>query len=238
MRKLLILFALVCGLAANAQVSIGPELGLNISSFTGSANTFTSRTGARLGFSADVKIVDNLFLQPGLFYSSKGGHTVNETSQNLASLGGLSGLGSILDSLGGGLGQLATVNATESITYSINYLHLPILAVYKFKAGDNGNFFVGVGPYISWMMDGNYKRSQVSTVVGQNITTNENRAVEKDTEINAIDFGLNANLGYMHNSGFFCRAFYEMGITDNNIGNNMSIGLSMGYYFNSGKEGR
>jgi hypothetical protein len=234
MRKLLILLALGSSFAAGAQVSIGPEVGLNISSISGAANTYTNRSGPRFGLSADVKIADNLYLQPGLFYSSKGGHTTNETNQNLSQLAGLSGLGNILDSLGN-ISQFTTLTATENITYSINYLQLPVMVVYKFKAGNSGNFFAGVGPYVSWAMDGNYKRSLVSGIAGQSITTNESRAIEKGKDINAIDFGLNVNAGYIHNSGFFCRGFYEMGITDNGVGKNVSFGLSMGYYFNSEK---
>jgi hypothetical protein len=230
MRKFLLVLALSSGIKANAQLSIGPEIGMNISNISGAEEDYTTRMGGRLGSSADVKLTGSLYLQPGLFYSSKGGHTVTTSSQNLAALLNLAGLGDLLGGLGN-TSQFTTLKVTNNISYTINYLQVPVLAVYKFKAGNSGNFFVGVGPYAALVLDGRYKKSSVSGIVGVSINSNEDRALVMDTDVTAFDFGLNGNVGYQHSSGFFCRGFYEMGLSDNNIGNNVSFGVSVGYFF-------
>jgi hypothetical protein len=238
MKKLLLLSAVIARFSsAQAQLNIGPEIGFNSATIKGASDEFTSRLGPRIGISADVQLSGDLYLQPGLFYSSKGGNSTTESTQN--PLGDLAGLSSLLGGTGGtnplgGLGSLtnlAEINVTSNTSYSINYLHLPILAVYKIKSGNSGKILVGVGPYASIMMNGRYRRSAVTSIMGANITTNEDRAIVNDTEISSFDFGFNGNLGYEHNSGFFCRAFYEMGLIDNTIGNNAGFGISLGYYF-------
>lgn len=235
MRQLFFILAFAGSIAANAQLAIGPELGLNFSTVSGGTDDFTLRTSSRLGFNTDVKLTGNLYLQPGLFYSGKGGHTVDESTQNLAALAGLAGLGDLLTALN--LGSNATnLTVTNNISYTLNYLQLPVIAVYKFKAGNDGKLFVGVGPYAAMLMDGRYKRSSVSGIAGQSLTFNEDRAIVKGTDVTMFDFGLNGNIGYMHNSGFFCRGFYEMGLVDNNLGKNLSFGLSIGYFFSSDKQ--
>ncbi len=213
---------------------MGPEVGFNVSTITGATDKYTSYMGGRLGLSTNFRIVGDLYLQPGLFYSAKGGNTVTTSTQNLAQLANLGGLGTLLGG-GTGLGNLTNLTVTNNISYKINYLQLPVLAVYKFSAGESGQFFVGVGPYAALLMDGRYKKSSISGIAGVNINTNEDRAIIKDTDISSFDFGVNGNLGYEHNSGFFCRCFYEMGISDNTVGKNAGFGLSLGYYFGSDK---
>jgi hypothetical protein len=232
MKKLFFLLAIATTFSAQAQFALGPEVGFNSATISGGANKFTSHTGARLGFTADIQLSGDLYLQPGLFYSSKGGYTITESTQDLAQLANLGSLSTLLGAgLGNSLSSLTTVTVTSNTAYTLNYLHLPVLAMYKIKTGDNGKILVGVGPYVSMLMNGRYKRSSVTSVLGMNITTNEDRALMKDTEISGIDFGLNCNLGYEHNSGFFFRTFYEMAITDNTIGKNTGFGISLGYYF-------
>jgi hypothetical protein len=231
MKRILLLLAAVSCLTANAQLSAGPEIGLNISNIGGAREDYTFRSGARLGFVTDFKIAENLYLQPGLLYSSKGGHTVTTSSQNLASFASLAGLEDLVN-LFGGNNQFTTLTVTNNISYDLQYLQLPVLAVYKFSAGNSGRFFAGVGPYAAWLAGGHYQQSSVSSLAGISINTNEDRALTKG-ELSAFDFGLNANLGYQHHSGFFFRGFYEMGISDNSIGKNASFGISIGYLFSA-----
>ncbi len=233
MKKAILLSAVVAfSFGAKAQLSIGPEVGFNVSTFTGATDKYTSYMGGRFGLNTNFRIAGDLYLQPGLFYSSKGGNTVTTSTQDLAQLANLGALGTLL---GGGLGNLTNLTVTNNISYKINYLQLPVLAVYKFKAGESGQFFVGVGPYAAFLIDGRYKQSSISSIAGVNINTNEDRAIIKDTDISSFDFGVNGNVGYEHNSGFFCRGFYEMGISDNTVGKNAGFGLSLGYYFGSDK---
>lgn len=237
MKKLLLLLAITTTSSARAQFDIGPEIGFNSATIKGTSDAFTSRSGPRLGFTADVRLSGELYFQPGLFYSSKGGNVATTSSQN--PLGNLLLLNSLLGDTTNGLGGLGNltsfteINTTTNISYSINYLHLPVLAVYKITTGNNSRILAGFGPYASIMMNGRYKRSSVTSIAGSNIPTNEDRAIVRDVDVNTFDMGLNANLGYEHDTGFFCRAFYEMGLTDNGIGNNAGFGISLGYYFRS-----
>src|ERR1044072_7563469 len=78
MRKLIIAAACVTALstAANAQISIAPEAGLNLANQQRKLGDEAMPNGLKLGFKAganvNVPLGDYFVLQPGLFYSIKG----------------------------------------------------------------------------------------------------------------------------------------------------------------------
>ena len=75
MKKIILslLSVAVLATAANAQIAIAPELGLNMANvaFKPSAST-SMKAGLGIGAIVDIGLTDNLFLQPGLFYEMTG----------------------------------------------------------------------------------------------------------------------------------------------------------------------
>lgn len=73
--KKIILSLLAVGMlssAANAQLRIAPELGLNMANMAIKGTSTTMKAGAALGAVIDFSLTDNLTLQPGLFYMMNG----------------------------------------------------------------------------------------------------------------------------------------------------------------------
>ena len=68
MRKILLVVATVmCMGGAFAQLSMGPKLGLNVSSLTGDGSNF--RAGMNVGIFANYRINKLLAIQPEFYYS-------------------------------------------------------------------------------------------------------------------------------------------------------------------------
>lgn len=67
--------ALIAG-TAKAQISFGPELGVNLTNvkakILGGSLNGTTKAGLKLGIIADVPLGSNLYLQPGLLFANKG----------------------------------------------------------------------------------------------------------------------------------------------------------------------
>lgn len=71
MRKiLLVVAAVMCMGGAFAQLSMGPKLGLNVSSLTGDGSNF--RAGVNVGIFANYRINKLLAIQPEFYYSMQG----------------------------------------------------------------------------------------------------------------------------------------------------------------------
>ena len=71
MRKILLVVATVmCMGGAFAQLSMGPKLGLNVSSLTGDGSNF--RAGMNVGIFANYRINKLLAIQPEFYYSMQG----------------------------------------------------------------------------------------------------------------------------------------------------------------------
>src|ERR1035437_1451764 len=74
--------------AANAQLAIAPELGLNLANmafkYAGvTDNTTSMKAGLAIGAVIDFGLTDNIYLQPGLFYLMNGCNGTGGTSYNL-----------------------------------------------------------------------------------------------------------------------------------------------------------
>jgi hypothetical protein len=111
---------------ANAQ-TFGIKGGLNISTMSFESTELGSDHGSILGFHfgpvIDMQIKKNLYLNSGLFYSSKG-----EKFENLKEFGG-----------------------TESKQLKLNCLEIPLYIEYKFPLESN-IFFIQAGPYLGYTL--------------------------------------------------------------------------------------
>lgn len=142
MKKLLVV--IVCALATiggvNAQsVSIGVRAGLNVANaggdfkdnkYYGEDTDFKSKVGFHVGVIADIELSKSFYLQPGLYFSTKG--LKAEDKGNSAEY-------------------------SEELNYNLNYLELPILASYRFNISDNVKWHINAGPYFALGVGGKLK---------------------------------------------------------------------------------
>jgi hypothetical protein len=110
---------------AIAQVRIGAEAGINISKYKHGfhdsyyEHTSETKTGLRLGAIADITLGRHFALQPGVFYSVRGGSLRSSSYMGWSE---------------------------RNIT--VQHLDIPLMLFYNFKAGP-GRLMIGVGPQLS-----------------------------------------------------------------------------------------
>ncbi|MCD6062937.1 MAG: Uncharacterized protein K0R82_848 [Flavipsychrobacter sp.] len=131
MKKLLTLAAsaLLFAASANAQLRYGPEIGLNINKFDFDPDLGDESTnmGLRIGAAMDICLTSHLTIQPGIYYSMKGGEID----------------GSLLGS-------------TFEQSWNLGYIEIPLLVNYYIDAGP-GRFFLGLGPTAGIAVSGEVK---------------------------------------------------------------------------------
>jgi hypothetical protein len=209
--------------AANAQIAIAPELGLNLSDISaksqdpagGTHTTSTSmRPGLAVGAIVDIGITGNIFFQPGLFYEMTGAKSTDAPQSKI----------------------------------NINTLVIPLNFEYKFGVAGGNRFFAGVGPYIGYNISGketwdadpaNYIPAGSHTLT---FGSDKGSALGTGDDLKALDLGLGLNVGYLLSNGFYVRAHYQMGLTnllpggdDKNSFKTSAFGLTVGYYLTGQK---
>ena len=111
MRKILLVVATVmCMGGAFAQLSMGPKLGLNVSSLTGDGSNF--RAGMNVGIFANYRINKLLAIQPEFYYSMQGA----------------------------GFDDISVLTKTLESNYTSHYLNIPVLLKIYPWAGLNVHF--------------------------------------------------------------------------------------------------
>ena len=117
---------------------------------------------------------------------------------------------------------------------STNYIEVPINVMYKLGQEGGGRFFFGLGPNIGYAISGKIKTS--GSFLGVSFDGEEDITFGSDsTDMKALDFGGNINVGYELPMGLYARAYYQMGFA--NLANagatqkNTSFGLAIGYFF-------
>jgi hypothetical protein len=125
MKYLYALLAILLPVSLCAQISIAPEVGLNVSNYIvkekGKHVNTSVKLGGRIGITAEKQLTNNLYLQPSLLYVTNGYKGPFQTGH---------------------------------VIYIVNTIELPIMLQYKFCAPGRSRFFVGAGPYVSINKDG------------------------------------------------------------------------------------
>jgi outer membrane protein with beta-barrel domain len=124
---LLMLFAFL-SLNVNAQIAIGPKIGVNIATIGGDdveTDDIGSIVGLQFGAAAEIGINEMFAIQPELLYFQKG-----------ASI------------------DLGTFGEIDQV---LNYLEIPILVKVMFGAEDGPQFFATVGPSFGFGLNGKVK---------------------------------------------------------------------------------
>ncbi|WP_139925845.1 porin family protein [Hymenobacter sp. DG01] len=224
---------------AQAQVTIGPRLGLNATKLNFDLEDDGPDTkyifGPQVGVTLNAQF-GNLALQPSILFSPKG--TKIEVIEE----------GSATSN-----GETYSIRSEEKATIRLSYLEVPVNLVYSTNGADGG-FQVFAGPYLGIGLSGNYKaENNYSASLNGQVVESMSGSADADIkfvgkasdgdepEFRRLDFGLNAGLGYKAGS-FQAQLGYGLGLSnlipksddgddsDNKI-HNRGVQLSVAYFF-------
>lgn len=194
-----ILFASV--LTAKAQINYGVRAGINISNqkmkVLGLSMNNTAKVGLNFGGFAEFGLNEKFSIQPELTFSSMGSKgTESELDVNWNEI-------------------------TTSVTYSLNYISIPLLVKYKVS-----DFSFGVGPQLGILASSKIKAM--------------GRSVDNDDVFKGTDFSGILNADYTFADKILVGVRYQMGLsnimktTDESFGgkiNNNAFQILIGYKF-------
>lgn len=170
---LVILICTVLNFHSNAQTAprVGIKGGLNISNlFIDNVNDENARIGFHAGLYGQLFSSDVFALQPELLYSTKGSKA-----------------------------QYVSGSLNQSVQYNLNYIDLPLLAV--FKLGKQAE--IHVGGYASYLLGANISYS------GDLVNGEDD--IDKDN-LKSYDYGLSGGLGFNFGHGIQVGARYNYGL--------------------------
>lgn len=211
------LMAATLGAKAQFSVGIAPEAGVNLASMTNKfdfgsgeqSERSTTNVGVRAGVSFNLGIGEQLAIQPGIFYSQKGGKFDRDVA-----------------------------GAKYNDEFRVNYIEVPVNVVYHTNNNQTG-FFLFAGPHIAVCINGKYKNSGYTngpiTIAAENRDLNVGGDEAKD-DFKRLDYGVQGGAGYQTAMGLLFRAQYIHGlhnvsatnVADNRF-QNRSIALTIGY---------
>lgn len=165
MKKVILLAVLAAGmmLTTKAQENgFGIRGGLNISNAGGDFKNYLkdnelgdkkSRVGFNLGVIYDYGFSEHFYLQPGLYFTTKGAKAKYSYSE-----------------------KEEDYSWSEETKYKINlsYLEIPILASYRIALGDNVKWHINAGPYIAFGIGGKFKIEDKYSGTEDGETSSEN----------------------------------------------------------------
>jgi hypothetical protein len=194
------LFLLSTAAQAQASFSIGPRLGLNVSTYHFSSATPADRQRYQTGFEAGVLAsvgFGHLALQPALLYTQKGNTQYTTVDVRTGT------------NIPVGIGEFKN-------TYRLNYLTLPVNIAYT-QHPDGQGFQVFAGPYLGLLLSGRYENTidvaGTPTTDSGKITPIANDAPDLDAYARRLDAGLQAGLGYRY-QGLLLQFDYSLGLRD------------------------
>lgn len=208
-KALLILASAIIAQTSSAQISIAPEVGFQM--VNQNVQSDSSLSGdSRASYRAGINL--GIDLTKKLTLHVGGFYSAKGTQQDV-------------------FGVKAKLN------YS--YIEVPIYLNYSVVKFAGNELFVGAGPYLGYCIGAKGKIN--GTIFGQKIDEDLDLTVGSDEASDAIkplDFGVNANIGFITKMGIYARAHYSLGLantlpggdSDNSI-KNTAFGLSIGYQF-------
>ncbi|SHK38614.1 porin family protein [Hymenobacter psychrotolerans] len=213
---------------AQAQVTIGPRLGLNLANIKADIEDAEDidtkmKAGAQAGITINAQF-GNVAFQPSLMFSQKGFKIKESMTETFAG---------------------ETISIDSEMDAALNYLDIPLNFVYT-TGGDNG-FQIFAGPYVGIGLGGKVKAKVKGSVSGQSFSNTESTSVKFANEegdddklyLRRINAGLNGGIGYKAGP-FQVQAGYALGLTnmlpkndydDNSSFKDRTLQFSVNYFF-------
>ena len=213
MKKLLLTCLMMIPVLVYAQLRIGVRGGLNLANFNGSevvewgaANADpTAQIKFHLGVYADYYILENISIQPGLFYSAKGPKYQGEIE--------------IYNNMGEFM--------MEDITYKkrLGYLDIPIVVHYHI----NENLSVFAGPQFSFLI-----RAKIKNDASREVLDALGLEEDQDAKdfYRGFDIALPVGVAYELTSGINIQLNYDIGLINIAKGYDYDGGEGGDKYFN------
>ena len=141
MKKILTIIAIVLAFATNGlaqDFTLGARVGMNVANILGDYGDSDAKLGLKLGVVGCFPLADDIYLEPGIYYSPKG--TKHEWSA-------------------------AGVNCKN--VCNLNYLEIPLNGVYKYEINSNLTVRGHFGPYFGFGMFGKTKYEEDGKVISK-----------------------------------------------------------------------
>ena len=201
--------ALLLATSAQAQVSFGPRVGLNVTNLSYDLDgedepSSKYQYGAQVGATLNAQF-GNLSVQPSLLFTMKGDKTQSSESES-----------TVIN------GQTFSYSYEAKQTIRLNYLELPVNLVYSTN-GAEGGFQVFAGPYVALGLSGKVNSDSKSTITAGGNTQTQSDSDESDIEfvskegkddkayLRSLDAGFNMGLGYKV-GGIQAQLGYSLGL--------------------------
>lgn len=210
MKKTILIASMsLIALGAKAQqVTFAPEVGLNLFNQTQKLGNTELSPDYKVGFKAggvvNIPVVAGFYIQPGVFYSTKGWKLNSEL-----------------------------LGVKTDISNNLGYIEVPVNALYRFDLGNAGGLFVSAGPYAAIAVNGKTKTTvNIAGIETEN--SENTKFGGDAGELKRFDYGLNAGLGYETPWGVYVRAQYGLGLAnlsnvDNSTIRNKGFQFSLGF---------
>lgn len=193
---------------AEAQVRFGVKAGVNLANIGHGALDFDPLLRFQGGVSADFSISPRLTIQPAILYSEKGySLNIEERDQSGVSTG---------------------VDAV--IKFKINYIEIPVLALYNAELGKGVRFFGGLGPYVGIGINGEATSNWENF---ENQPVSFNKDTPRPLNYERYDYGLSGTVGLEYQN-IMLGLNYNYGLKRVPIPSklqNHTLGLTIGYLF-------
>lgn len=217
MKKVTMLLSglVLTGMTTFAQMSVEPEIGMNISNLStkisdNDAEMHNAKIGLNAGVGLKFNITEGFYVKPGVYYSQQGAEVE------------LLDFGSI---------------AQSKSTFTTHYLQIPVSLGFQggLNGGQSGYIFGEVSPYVGFGLSG---IMEVETKVGGIVGTDKSDMDwgKEDNEYNPLDVGMKFAVGYETPWGIYLKGGYTLGLGNmsniddyrmNNRGWNISLGYSI-----------
>lgn len=205
-KVILLLTAVFVGQTGFSQVSIDPEVGINVSKMPTKFGTTTPWTpksivGTHVGLGVHLDLHNGIYVKPGIYYNRMGG-------------------------------EMNVLGVTS--TTKLNYINIPINLGYNYQISDKiGALFLEAGPQVGYALSGFTHAKGVLGFLGIDKKTDISFGGKK-SETNPFDWGFNFGLGYETPWGVYLKGTYGLGM--NNISNDVNTeikndnwNVSLGY---------
>lgn len=185
-----------------------------------------SRFGGHGGIFFNIPVSDNFSIQPEIIFSMKGADFENiiQLSGDSTSVTPIPGFPDP-DTITIYFEGAATLN--YDISYLLNYIDVPILAKYKF----NNGITISAGPYFSFLVSSKFKYAITATadiygtrtqhsnnsteiLIDTTVTILSEEEDKSKDELNTIQAGFSASLGYEFPFGLGINAGYSGALTE------------------------
>jgi hypothetical protein len=216
-----LLSALFLSVACAAQVGLGPEVGVGMSSmYFAPVPEFTSAATSsifswRAGGLVDFGLNKHIYVQSGIYFSQKGENRDFSFFSN--------------DSL----------NEAVKQTLTIYYIDVPVTVVFKTGMQGKGRFYLGLGADPAYIMGGSNKLHAKGATNGIPFNTNIDQKIVSGNPLAMFDIGMHLKAGYELPTGLFVGAYYIAGMKDLGLGyekdKNRMWGITAGYIMGKGR---